>query len=543
MTKGLEIRFLSSTYELLGIVSDNTNYGSILDLKVSETVNGGVTEFTFTLSRDFPIPIARNTNCLFLVDGIRWFAGYIDVLPEADQNDPAFEIKGLGYFNRLEKVLVSKSYTSQTLLYIVQDVLSTYLGASVGVFYDASKINPPTLTGITIEFNDMALSEVLSYLVQVSNYDFTNSKYRYYVDDTRDLVLTSYGDSVIQTLFEGYQYQSPVVSSSDENLINSLVCYRADAVDSDTLEYVTTVQDTQSMSNNGKYEESLTFPSSIDTATITKIANAKIQMHAEKEKLIELDLAITEPKQFGVYNVSNRRKNYWQEVDSLDDLNNWNSSTLVNGTAILSDEHVLTGRRGIELQFNSSTTGYIFKDLDVKVPLPSIIRAFAYVGAVGVDVEIKFYDSFGSFTSIDIPLEVTSQWVQVTKEIPIATDDDVISVNYSVATEDDLIVNYDILTEDTLDAKIEADATIRDVSRVEIHVTGSGAGSIWFDNLGCLANTFRTNSLLLASVDYEVSTTRKEAFCSFGDRPPSLIDAIRDKVERGSLALSVLTKR
>ena len=101
--QGLQLFFISPSGERLGILSDENNSGKLLKFRVTAFKNGGVDNFSFSIARDNPIPLSRNTEVFVYVDGSLWFNGFLDDIPEPDQDNPLLLIGGSGFYKRLKK--------------------------------------------------------------------------------------------------------------------------------------------------------------------------------------------------------------------------------------------------------------------------------------------------------------------------------------------------------------------------------------------------------------------------------------------------------
>ena len=82
------------------------------------------------------IPFFNNMECKLIIDGVHWFSGYVDSVPERDSEEPVMIMEGTGYVNKLHGKTINESYTSQTLDYIIKDIANTYLGTDLNVYVE-----------------------------------------------------------------------------------------------------------------------------------------------------------------------------------------------------------------------------------------------------------------------------------------------------------------------------------------------------------------------------------------------------------------------
>jgi hypothetical protein len=542
--KGVTLKLFSPSEELIAILSDTDRSGRSLNVTLSEQKMHGVTEFSFNIAKDLDIPITRNTECYFYVNQVLWKIGYIRNEPQPDQDSPLLLVEGNGFASRLEKKVINESYTSQTLDYIVKDIASTYLGEDIGVYYAVAKIDTPSVSGITLEFKDKDLLKVFDQLIQIANYNYDTDKYRWYVDNEKELVFENLSETVITNLFEGYQYLTPEVSIDNTRIVNKILAYRTTSADPDVVEFVNTYQDTASQSRYGLFEKKLTFADYIDTATVQKICEAILARNGAPSpivKVINFPLG-DNPLSYGKYRLSNKKDRFWNIAADCDTLTGWDTAGISATTLSLSTTHVLTGRQSLKFVTASGSNGeYVEFTLPVQIPFPLIARVFVYFDSTAIPIQVTFYDDLGNEVDIDFSATITNQWARFTQDVQLLTE--VVSLYVDPnGTEENLYVDPNGSELDLVVRNLLQDGLFN-VQKVRITILTDTAATFYVDRLDAYATVYAAHELQLEEVEYNLSRTALVANINFGEMDDSVVDEIKKKVKPGDLALDVFSKQ
>lgn len=583
--QGVQLQLRSPTGEVLGYLSDSDESGKILGAELVERKIGGVENFKFRVSNDVDLPITRNTECYFFINGILRFCGQVVEIPLPDQNNPVLEIVGEGFYKNLSKKVINESYSSQTLSAIITDVASTYLGEDIDIFYDGSKINPPSISGITIEFKDKNLFDVFSTLLQIANYDYNNTKYRFYVDVEKDFVFELISEDYQAAIFEGYQYQAPEVSEDSSNVINRILAFRTTQSDPKTAEYVNAYEDTASQGRYGLFEKKITFPDYIDTTTIQKIAATILQRRSLPQTKIAIqNVEIFRPRtiftglgildngsgpedwildkdvstqdqtllrsdfrrgleqiNFGNYAISNKRNKIWEILAECDTLTGWGVSHISSTQLSLSTAKVLTGRRSMKFEVASGSYGeYIELTLENEILLPQAARAYVYFDSILDQIQVRFYDTLGNYK--DLQFGVLDNILAVDKDVSTEGNMDV-----DTATET-LELDINTLNLTTIDQWIKLSTEVLigeivNIKTIRITMLSDNVFSFYLDRLDAYADVCKFHSLQLEEVTYFLSSKLFSANLNFGELEDNIIDEIDKKVEDGDVALAIFSKQ
>ena len=545
---GLQLRLYSPTDELLAILSDTDKSGSILDAKIRVLKIGGVDKFSFRLDRNVDVPITRNTQCYFYVNTDLWFIGYVKETPSPDQSDPVLTIEGEGFVKRLlKKTITGGSYGPDTLENIIKSIANTELGDDVGVYYDVTKIEAPVVAAITIQFKDKNLFQIFTTLLEICNYDYDNAKYRFYVDNEKELVFELISEDLQNNLFEGYQFQQPEVSLDYSKIINKIFAFRTKVASEQEVEYLSTYDDLVSQGKVGLFVKKITFPDYANDDTIEKMCEFVLQRRADPQDKVEIeDYEISSLVPFGKYGISNRRDLYWKVAMACDTLDGWNVAHLDNTTLELSSTHVLTGRQSLKF---TTAIGSVDEYAEytmpgtLSVPLPRIARVFAYFENVACQIKITFYDEDGNQANIDLASIFTDQWLKYSKEIRGESEE--VDLLVDKLADPDLDLWVDMSGDPNLDLWVtdEISPELFGVKTIRVTILENVVSVFYIDLFDIFANIYNYHELQIEELEYHLSSIGVLTNINFGEIQDSVIDEIKGQVREGNIALDIFSKQ
>lgn len=545
--KNQTIQIYSITGALVATYYNNTEAGDNLKIKCTENKQGGLDKFSFTIKSNTSEPLFNDMECQIWVDGVHWFTGFAEFIPDQDNIDPEIEIVGKGYIHKLKLKTINETYTSQTLDFIIKDIANTYLGTDLNVYYNVSKIDVPDISDITIEFADKTVLKVLTALLNICNFEYITQQYTFGVDKEKELYFTAISNDIQLHMFEGYEYQNPLVEKIGDKIINKIFTYRTKSGTPDEVEFVAIYEDTISQGLHGLYDIKLTFPDFADTITISNIANGVLEKNANFFDRLEIeDLETSSPFEIGFYAVSNQKKEYWLTVSDMEDISELDISHLIITTASITGEEVFTGRKSLKLVTSVGSAGeYLELTVDPVIQFPKFFRSFIFLDDVNADITIRLFDTGGSTLDIDFGAEGTlhSEWIKSLTPIELELINDVMDMDDSTLGNDLLEINDSVLGVNELALTSTVKEFIRNLSKIQIIINNNNASIIYIDTLGVQANTYLYRNLILTEAEYEFKNDSVLSKLTLGDKPSSLIDEVKTKVEDGSVALSVFSKQ
>lgn len=543
--KNVTVFVYSITGALVASFANNTESGENLRVICNEKRMGGLDQFKFDIPSTTTDPLFSDMECRIYVDGVWWFTGYADFIPNLDTYDPIIQIEGKGFVHKLEEKTINRSYTSQTLAAIIADIGTNELGTDINVLYDPAKITVPALTGITISFDDKSLFSVMEQLASLANYQYSTQQYTWGVDKEKNLYFEAIPTDMQSHLFEGYHYQFPDVSSLSGGLINRIKSYRTNGFDSKTVEYVADYEDAGSIELNGLFERKLTFPNYVDTTTIGNICTGILEKNASPLDRVEIDnLPVTARLPVGFYGLSNRRDKYFLTVNDMEDIADWDISGLTNTTATISSEKVFTGRRALKLVTAAGALGdKLSYDLPIPIKFPDIFRLFVLLTTSDGAVTVRLYDSNGN--TVDIMFgesgDQSGEWIKRLVPVSLLLDTGFLAVDYDGSNSGLLIVDYDGSNSGNLIIDTLVREGVTDIIKVEIEIDTDIASTMYIDALSVQANTYLNREIILEEIEYTLDKSYI-AKAVFGTKIDSIIDEIKSDVKDGNIALSIFSK-
>lgn len=542
--KNVLVEIYSITGALVSSFYNNTFSAGDLVVICSEQRDGGLDEFSFTVPSDTVEPLFGQMECRIIINGVWWFSGYAESIPSSDQDDPIIQITGLGFVHKLKEKTINESYTTQTLEFIIEDIANTYLGVDLNVYFNAAKINPPSISNITIEFKDKTLESVFKSLSKIANKDYQTQQYTWGVDKEKALYFSPISNDTIIHYFEGYDYQAPGVEKLDGKLINKVLTYRTTQADPNIVEFVTSYEDIESIGLNGLYEKSLTFPDFADTTTISNIANSILERNSVPlDRLSIKDLPIDDLLTIGFYELSNRRDQYIVSVNEMEDLSQWDTSAMINTIPSIVSDNVFTGRKSLKLITTvGSASEFMEYILPVPIKFPDLFRLFVYLDDANADITIKIFDTNNN--EFDLDFDSTAgidQWLKKFSNIGSELQTANLLVDNGTGDED-LIVDVDVSNSGEMIVDKLVGSGILDITKIRIIINNNNASTLWIDSISARANTYFHRKLLLEQVEYELNKSFL-ANVTFGEKADSLIDEIKNEVKPGDIALSVFSKQ
>ena len=540
------VQIYSVTGALVASFYNNTLDGENLLVECNEKKNGGLDIFKFTVPSDSTEPLFNDMECQIHINGVNWFSGYAEYIPEKDTDEPIIEITGKGFVHKLKEKTINRSYTSQTLEYIIKDVANLDLGSEINVYYNVAKILVPIVNSITIEFKDKSLYEVFEILFNIANKDYTTIPYTWGVDKDKELYFSTISMNTQKHYFEGYHYQEPQVEQVSNKIVNKILTYRTTLADSKLTEYVATYQDTGSQGLYGLFEKKLTFPDYIDSTTIANIANGILEKYSVPIDKIEIEsLPITSKLDIGFYALSNRRDEYFLSVNELEDITDWNIVNMANSTPTIESTEVFTGRKALKIVTAVGCQGdYMEFVLDEAIRFPNLFRLFVYLNDTNADITIRLFDE--SNNSLDLNLgnegDLSGEWIKQLTFIDYDLRTLVLRVDYDVSTEWNMIVDYDVNNEGELTIDNLMHEFIWNIKKVQIIINNNNISTIYIDSMHVRANTYLYRKIMIEEIKYTLDKSYL-ADVTFGTSVDSLIDEIKDNVKDGNIALAVFSKQ
>lgn len=186
-----------------------------------------------------------------------WYCGYVDGLPEANQQLGPYEYSGQGYFSMMKNLIIQlKEYTWRNIKYIIHDLMEDATGRpGFEVNYNPLKVSPNLYSVPAIRFKSVTLQRCMTQLGEIAK------NHRVGVDVYRDFFFLPRCFQVRPDFifFEGVDYTSSELKEDVSKIINRI--YPKTGKTDDGTNVMAPISDTASINTYGLREGIAEIPS------------------------------------------------------------------------------------------------------------------------------------------------------------------------------------------------------------------------------------------------------------------------------------------
>jgi hypothetical protein len=512
------IEFFTMSDNFIDSISTFSESVTKIGIEFTDEMIGGLKDFTLTLNRDFSVQLFDQMIVKLFMNNIHWWTGMLKIKPTNDNVSQTIDYKGVGLIEQLEKEEVNLVYQNTTVKAILDDLFGVQM-LTTDIFFDSARINPPDIPIIKLEFNNKTLLNCLDTLLEICNVDFNNAEYRYYIDVDRFLAFDTIDkDVIIDSLFEGYDYQAPSVTVNSGKIINEVKIFRAQE-GSQIVELVDTISDLDSISNYGKGAKKITITDYADIDDATYIGRAQIERYKSPFKTIKFnDIICENPMQFGSYMLNNSIQNYITLVSDFNQLTDWN--LFISDTVIsIESYNVQSGRNCFKVEtHNGSMNEYIEYVLPEIMSFPEYLDLWLRQDVPGMFVFFQLYDENGNtiqYSNMDIITE--TGW-----KIKTETGEQIIVENGSTGIQVDLVEQFNKYTI-PIDTK-----QIKTLAKIRISFLTNAENVVYLDRLEIRSRKYMSSNLVLRKIKYKMEKGLFTAQPNFGEIAKSGVDNIKE---------------
>jgi hypothetical protein len=527
---GIEIQFFSLSGEFVGLVGTTFDNSNLVNLTLEERRIGGLNKFSFTISRTVNIPFYNRMETRFYIDSVLWYVGELDFRPDQDKREERYEYIGRGYIGYLKDIKIDKLYQNKTIKEIIVDLIENELDETP-INYNPDLINPPNITITKIEFKNKTIDKAMKSLLEIANFDYNSEQYTYGIDTVKQFYFEKIPTDIETGLFEGYQYQNPDVKETTNEIVNKIDIFRAQE-DSQQVEFITSVSDSDSIELYGEKYETMTISDFVDTNTAIKIAEAKIEHKKDPIVTAEIKDLVTEANPYPIrfYYLNNKVNDYIKLIDEFNNLNDW-TRNIVNTTVTVETNKVLSGKKAFKCVLASGSDGeYIEFELDETLYYPTALILWISQNPAGDTLAIRVFDEDGNFIDLGsglYELEDGTGFYELEDESGF--------YDLELGTIDiDIVDDYQ---------KRRFDATgIENIKKIRIIFKRSTNFTIYLDRLEIETNTYLQRELILDKIKYTMDKNRTLADCTFGDEIDNIIEDIKKIDDKNRNIYDIFTK-
>lgn len=512
----VDLKFFSVTGDYIGIISTGYDQAPSLKINVIEDKIGGLINFSFTIPRNFVFPFYNLMETQIFINQIHWHTGELQFLPNQDRRDVAFSYAGKGYVDYLKKNKINIVYQNETLKNIIIDLIENQL-QNTPVNYNQDLINVEDYTLTKFEANDTTIYKALIDVLGYANQNYNSTEYRFGVNLNKDFFFLPMSNSNTYHFFEGFDFQQPDTMQDSSNLKNKIDIYRS-IEDSDQVQYVSTIEDTESQALYGLAQKEILLSNFFDTTTAENIAKAQIEKYKKPLTNINLEnLKInTNPFPFEKYYISNSRRQYTYIISECESTSDWDLS-LVNTTLTTSDEKVFTGKKTFKIDTTIGSEGEYFEiSLEDIIYFPEFLTFYISQNTRGQTLNIIVYDQDGNANELSqVVLELNNG------NLLQLNNGKLLQLNSSASGID--IKLLEEFQKQTIDI-----SSISNVEKIRFLITTNEDTLIYLDRVEIQANQYNTNKIFPKKFTYLINNSTIVANAEYGEETINVISDIKE---------------
>lgn len=530
---GLSIVFFSSSGEKVASLQSGRGQAEVLESELSFKKYGNMENFSINLKRNNELPLFTGMGVLFLNKNKRFAYGYVDEVPETDQNSGIIKIIGSGYSKKLKDKQITLSVTNQTVKQVI-DTIGTAYFSDLGFDYDSTKNQAPATYITAADWKDKSIEKIIEDLISISNESFDTVEYIYGIDEFGSFYFRGIvNNNPASGYFEGFNYQNAKTEKNEKSMINRVLLFRTTSANPDVTEFVNTYEDSDSIDKNGIFEKKLVISDYVDNTTAENIALGIIGNGKDPKTRVKVsDLLTDNFLNFDFYALNNKKQEQKIVVAEFTSLTEWVQS-LTTSTIVLRDTTVFSGRLCYQWDITNSVGDNISQA--VEYFSPKFMRVYLRQDVAGEFLKItatglqgKIHRNLVTNVPANIVTNVPTNFVVNVDSSGLATgiaDIGVPTANEWVAVNIDLTGFF----------KIES---------IAIEVIKTDVVEILIDRLEIYTESYVKRILSLEEITYKFSNTDLIATDAiFGQEKITLTEKLNKIDKKNRIAYDIFSKQ
>lgn len=281
VVRGFKLKFYDISDVKIGELGSDIKTGKVIDVSFElRTLGCGAFSFILDDEPGFTIGFRTRVDIHPYFDPTPWFTGFIQTIPQTGQKRP-FEYTGFGFFDQLDWVTVTGSYTSDELADIVKDIIENIVAPDTQIIYNVAKIEATGYTVNSIDFDHVSAKDVIQTLADMAQ------DYEFGVDDSRQFYFRPVDTDISYSYWVGKHFQNIEIEEDPFTVRNKLYI-KIGEIQAGGTNIIGSVQSNDSINAYGLREEVITVPESLNTADATRWANlilSELENPAVKAKI------------------------------------------------------------------------------------------------------------------------------------------------------------------------------------------------------------------------------------------------------------------
>lgn len=513
------IQFFTLSNLYIDSINIFSEQNTIIDVSFNMDIEGGLIDFKLTLDRKYEVKIFEQMIVKIYMNSIPYVTGIIKIRPSQDNSNAALVYDGIGLIQILDDEKINLIYENVTIKYILDDLIGSQM-VNTDIYFDTTKINPPNITIVKLEFNNTSILDAINRLLKLCNTDFNNYEYQYFIDVDRFFNFSSINkNTVIDGFTEGFDYQKPTMQVNNGKIINQIQIFRT-LEDSQEVEEVSTLSDTVSIANYGIKSKSITINNYADQADAEMIGNYLIERYKEPYKTAKLkSLVVDKLLEFGTYRINNEIQEITIILSDFNSLTEFDLTHVVITDISLENYIVQSGRLCFKIETHNLSSGeYIELDLDQQINFPEYIDLWIRQELPGQFIFFMFFDEYGNIVEYD-EVCITSEDSE-----DLETED-----GYEIIAESGSIGIDVFLTGQFIPVTIPIDNTqIKSLKKIRIIFTTNDENTFYLDRIECRTRQYITSDLVLRKASYKIDGGIFTADLTLGEPTKDAVDDITE---------------
>lgn len=341
---------------------------------------------------------------MFKEDLVIW-SGVVSKLTYEYRTDKIYEFEAVGFYKRLQNLLINQVYNNNTIYNIIIDVINKTIEKDNRYYYLPNEIKD--VPGIAIEnlkFDNKKISECLKQIENIAgNYKFwiggdrvikffqrdTSIKNIIFIDN-KNIKVNKFETTNIDKIKNIIVVERK--SSSGSGVVDATGSIGSISDNVYALNGIIKVQD--SINNFGEYYYKLQVPETVNDITALNYGIQYALLNAYPRYMFEFEMLLNEldnpilPN--GFIRVYGQKRDVIEILNNCEDLNNWVNYT--NGNLELSSNS-LYGRKALKLSGNILQNDYLLLELNDIIEIDTLKQLSFWLNSnSSLNLEVIFFD-------------------------------------------------------------------------------------------------------------------------------------------------------
>lgn len=405
--KEISVKVVGEYGDPVAVLVNGTNRGALLSLTYEKQRLGGELSASFFLREGHDVPLYTGMLIVIYSEITPVAVFEVEGNPEQRGTEGQVEVKCKGLAERLKNVILTDTLSSISLKAACLHFATE--AAEVGVVITEENIALPDDVLISeIEIDGTTLFDFLSSLILYANGSSSSDTLCWSINVDKELIIEDTGEEILETFYEGYDFQSPASDVSNADQLNTLHFWRENETTGDQ-EYVDTYIDEDSADQYGVFGKRIELKYYATNGDCARMAAGIFARHANPARTITVS-SVQADLPFGSYRLAFQPVFVWNRLyagENKDSLDLARSS----GVSFTDDATSVVGLFSTKCSLNSTASGYVSIPVDPIIILPKRVRFFMK-GTAGAKCILTLVDKYGD--SVSAELTCTGEWTQFT---------------------------------------------------------------------------------------------------------------------------------